>query len=97
MRNVASPSSGTSQRNESQVSGAGRHVPLRPAATQVTCAAAVTEGQAVRDLEASLLPVLAYRQEPADGEFKQLAMFGDVALVGCVSDFEPAKVAEVFA
>ena len=46
--------------------------------TEVTCAAAVTVGQDVRDLKPSFLPVLPYKQEPGDGEWKQLALIGDV-------------------
>lgn len=57
---------------------AGPALAVDPAVTQVTCAAAVTDGQAVRDLKPSYLPVLAYKQEPGEGEFKQLAMMGDV-------------------
>jgi hypothetical protein len=57
---------------------AGPAFAVNPAVTEVTCAAAVTEGQAVRDLKPSFLPVLPYKQEPGDKEFKQLAMFGDV-------------------
>lgn len=57
---------------------AGPAFAVTPAATQVTCAAAVTEGQAVRDLKPSFLPVLPYNQEPGEGEWKQLAVFGEV-------------------
>jgi hypothetical protein len=51
---------------------------IDPAVTEVTCAAAVTVGQDVRDLKPSFLPVLPYKQEPGDGEWKQLALIGDV-------------------
>jgi hypothetical protein len=51
---------------------------VNPAVDEVTCAGAVTEGQAVRDLKPSFLPVLPYKAEPGDREFKQLAIFGDV-------------------
>ena len=57
---------------------AGPAFAVNPAVTEVTCAAAVTEGQEVRDLKPSFLPVLPYKQEPGEGEWKQLAMFGDV-------------------
>ena len=60
------------------VLAAGPALAVNPAVTEVTCAAAVTEGQAVRDLKPSYLPVLPYKQEPTEREFKQLAMFGDV-------------------
>jgi hypothetical protein len=60
------------------VLAAGPAVAVNPAVTEVTCAAAVTEGQDVRDLKPSYLPVLPYKQEPTEREFKQLAMFGDV-------------------
>jgi hypothetical protein len=46
------------------------------AATSITCAAAVTTGiggnQALKDLEPSELPVLAYADVPKDQQFKQL-------------------------
>ena len=57
---------------------AGPAFAVNPAVTEVTCAAAVTEGQAVRDLQPSFLPVLPYKQEPGEGDWKQLALFGDV-------------------
>jgi hypothetical protein len=57
---------------------AGPAFAVDPAVTEVTCAAAVTEGQAVRDLKPSFLPVLPYNQQPGDGEWKQLALFGEV-------------------
>ncbi len=57
---------------------AGPALAVSPGVTEVTCAAAVTEGQAVRDLKPSFLPVLPYKQEPGETEYKQLAMFGDV-------------------
>lgn len=55
---------------------------ISPSWTSVTCAGAVTTGQGthqtVRDLKPSELPVLAYSMKPAEREFKQLAVFGDV-------------------
>ena len=57
---------------------AGSAFAVNPAVTEVTCAAAVTVGQDVRDLKPSFLPVLPYKQEPGDREWKQLAMFDDV-------------------
>lgn len=57
---------------------AGPALAVNPAVTEVTCAAAVTEGQAVRDLKPSFLPVLPYNQQPGEGEWKQLALIGDV-------------------
>lgn len=56
---------------------AGSALAVDPAVTEVTCAAAVTTGQAVRDLDTSWLPVLDYNKEPGEREFKHLAMFGD--------------------
>ena len=56
---------------------AGSALAVDPAVTEVTCAAAVTRGQAVRDLDPSWLPVLDYNKEPREREFKHLAMFGD--------------------
>lgn len=50
---------------------------INPAVTEVTCAAAVTIGQNVRDLDPSFLPVLAYKAVPGERQFKHLAMFGD--------------------
>ena len=51
-------------------------------ATSVTCAGAVTTKLStqpeVRDLEPSMLPVLAYKAEPKEREYKRLAKFGDV-------------------
>lgn len=55
---------------------------LGPDASTVTCAGAVTRGQGttqtVRDLAPTDLPVLAYNAQPAEREFKQLALIGDV-------------------
>lgn len=49
---------------------------LDPAAQTVTCAASVTTGiggqQALRDLDPSDLPVLAYADRPTDGQSKAL-------------------------
>ena len=57
---------------------AGPAFAVDPAATEVTCAGAVTRGQEVRDLDPSYLPVLPYDAEPKEREFKQLAKLGDV-------------------
>lgn len=57
---------------------AGPALAVDPAATEITCAGAVTKGQEVRDLDPSYLPVLPYNTDPKEREFKQLAMFGDV-------------------
>src|SRR5690606_24966378 len=56
----------------------GPALAVDPAATEVTCAAAVTEGQAVRDLKPSFLPVLPYNQEPGEREWKQLALIEEI-------------------
>lgn len=56
----------------------GPALAVNPAATEVSCAGAVTRGEEVRDLDPSYLPVLPYKAEPKEREFKQLAMFGDV-------------------
>jgi hypothetical protein len=61
---------------------AGPALAIDPAASRVTCAAAVTRGegtmQTVRDLDPSELPVLAYNARPGEREFKQLALIGEV-------------------
>jgi len=64
---------------------AGPALAIDPAASRVTCAAAVTRGegtlQTVRDLDTSELPVLAYTARPGEREFKQLALMEDVDMV----------------
>ena len=53
---------------------------IEASATSVTCAAAVTTGiggaQALRDLEPSDLPVVAYAVLPGDRQFKALTKIG---------------------
>ena len=57
---------------------------IESSATSVTCAAAVTTGiggaQALRDLDPSDLPVLAYAELPKDKQFKSLTKIGDEAI-----------------
>ena len=57
---------------------------IEASATTVTCAAAVTTGiggnQALRDLEPSDLPVLAYAELPKERQFKSLTKIGDEAI-----------------
>lgn len=57
---------------------------IEGSSTSVTCAAAVTTGiggnQALRDLEPSDLPVLAYAELPKERQFKSLTKIGDEAI-----------------